>query len=70
MTPPYRFLKWRARLESRPPNLDSGRLTPYGMGWLAEFAGRGPLKDKWYVFAFGPRLTVGDVRRKAGRQPA
>lgn len=38
---------------SRPPNLDSGRLTPYGMGWLAEFAGRGPLQGKWYVFAFG-----------------
>lgn len=41
------------RLASRPPVLTSGRLTPYGMGWLAEFAARGPLADRWYVLAFG-----------------
>jgi CubicO group peptidase (beta-lactamase class C family) len=38
---------------SRPPELPGGRLTPFGMGWLAEFAGRGPLADRWYVFAYG-----------------
>lgn len=41
------------RLASRPPALRSGKLTPYGMGWLAEFAGSGPLQDRWYVLAFG-----------------
>jgi len=40
-------------LASRPPELPGGRLTPYGMGWLAEYAARGPLADRWYVFAFG-----------------
>lgn len=40
-------------LASRPPPLPEGRLTPYGMGWLAEFASRGPLADRWYVFAAG-----------------
>ena len=41
------------RMASRPPELPGGRLTPYGMGWLAEFAARGPLKDRWYVLAYG-----------------
>lgn len=40
-------------LASRPPELSGGGLTPYGMGWLAEFAARGPLADRWYVLAFG-----------------
>ena len=40
-------------LASRPPALTTGRLTPYGMGWLAEFPARGPLADHWYVLAFG-----------------
>lgn len=40
-------------LASRPPELPGGRLTPYGMGWLAEFHPQGPLADRWYVFAFG-----------------
>jgi CubicO group peptidase (beta-lactamase class C family) len=33
--------------------LSNGRGTPYGMGWLAESDGRGPLKDKMYVAAVG-----------------
>jgi CubicO group peptidase (beta-lactamase class C family) len=33
--------------------LSNGKGTPYGMGWLAESDGRGPLKDKWYVAAVG-----------------
>lgn len=41
------------RMARRPPELPEGRLTPYGMGWLAEFAARGPLADRWYVFAMG-----------------
>lgn len=41
------------RLASRRVTLANGNPTPYGMGWLAEFADGGPLKDKWYVFAFG-----------------
>lgn len=41
------------QLASRPPELPEGRLTPYGMGWLAEFAARDPLADRWYVFAMG-----------------
>lgn len=40
-------------LASRPPELPGGRLTPYGMGWLAEFHAQGPLANRWYVFAFG-----------------
>lgn len=40
-------------LMSRPPVLTSGKLTPYGMGWLAEFAARGPLANRWYVLAMG-----------------
>lgn len=46
--------------------------------WKARTAGESNFRPfrwlpsylRWYVFAFGPRLTVGDVRRKAGRQPA
>ena len=33
--------------------LSNGKGTPYGMGWLAESDGRGPLKDKLYVAAVG-----------------
>jgi CubicO group peptidase (beta-lactamase class C family) len=40
-------------LAARPPELPGNRRTPYGMGWLAEFAARGPLKDRWYVLAYG-----------------
>ena len=33
--------------------LSNGKGTPFGMGWLAESDGRGPLKDKLYVAAVG-----------------
>lgn len=41
------------RLLSTPVVLPDGRPTPWGMGWLAESAGRGPLKGKPYVAAIG-----------------
>jgi CubicO group peptidase (beta-lactamase class C family) len=49
------------RLASRPVTLADGNPTPYGMGWLAEFADGGPLKDKRYVFAFGGLLGFRSV---------
>ena len=33
--------------------LNNGRPTPYGFGWLAEFAAKGNLANVWYVASFG-----------------
>lgn len=41
------------QLASTPATLNNGRPTPYGFGWLAEFAPKGPLANVWYVASFG-----------------
>ena len=41
------------KLASVPATLNNGRPTPYGFGWLAEFAAKGKLANVWYVASFG-----------------
>jgi CubicO group peptidase (beta-lactamase class C family) len=41
------------KLASTPAVLSSGRPTPYGFGWLAEFDAKGSLADVWYVASTG-----------------
>ncbi|HKO98461.1 MAG TPA: serine hydrolase domain-containing protein [Pyrinomonadaceae bacterium] len=41
------------KLASTPPKLNNGRPTPYGFGWMAEFAAKGKLANVWYVASFG-----------------
>jgi CubicO group peptidase (beta-lactamase class C family) len=41
------------KLASVPAVLNNGRPTPYGFGWLAEFAAKGKLANVWYVASFG-----------------
>ena len=38
---------------STPARLNNGRPTPYGFGWMAEFAAKGKLANVWYVASFG-----------------
>lgn len=38
---------------SLPPTLNNGKPTPYGFGWLAEFAAKGDLANVWYVASNG-----------------
>lgn len=41
------------KLASTPAVLNNGKPTPYGFGWLAEFAPKGELANVWYVASFG-----------------
>jgi CubicO group peptidase (beta-lactamase class C family) len=41
------------KLASTPATRNNGRPTPYGFGWLAEFAAKGKLANVWYVASFG-----------------
>lgn len=41
------------KLASTAAKLNNGRPTPYGFGWLAEFAAKGKLANVWYVASFG-----------------
>lgn len=41
------------KLASTAATLNNGRPTPYGFGWLAEFAAKGNLANLWYVASFG-----------------
>ncbi len=41
------------KLASTPPKLNNGGPTPYGFGWMAEFAAKGKLANVWYVASFG-----------------
>lgn len=41
------------KLASTPAVLNNGKPTPYGFGWLAEFAPKGDLANVWYVASFG-----------------
>lgn len=41
------------KLASAPATLNNGRPTPYGFGWLAEFAAKGRLANVWYVASHG-----------------
>jgi CubicO group peptidase (beta-lactamase class C family) len=41
------------KLASSPATLNNGRPTPYGFGWLAEFAAKGRFANVWYVASHG-----------------
>lgn len=41
------------KLASVPATLNNGKPTPYGFGWMAEFAPKGNLANVWYVASFG-----------------
>jgi hypothetical protein len=40
-------------MAAAPARLNNGRPTPYGFGWLAEYAAKGSLANVWYVASFG-----------------
>lgn len=41
------------KLASTPATLSNGRPTPYGFGWLAEYAAKGRFANVWYVASYG-----------------
>ncbi len=41
------------KLASVPPTRNNGKPTPYGFGWLAEYAPKGDLANVWYVASSG-----------------
>jgi CubicO group peptidase (beta-lactamase class C family) len=41
------------KLASTPARLNNGRPTPYGFGWLAEYAAKGRFANVWYVASHG-----------------
>ena len=41
------------KLASVPATLNNGKPTPFGFGWLAEFAPKGDLANVWYVASTG-----------------
>jgi CubicO group peptidase (beta-lactamase class C family) len=38
---------------STPARLNNGKPTPYGFGWLAEYAAKGRFANVWYVASYG-----------------